>query len=182
MHTVESFLQELASVLQIVKIYMASHPKSREAIERAHQRLDTLFEQYEEVTIGIVGGEFVFGSEIFFDLSNRLRELIVDFSSRGIEKMIFVKPVRKEELERFIAALSLKKTISEKIFRVIWQNSVLRISMWVKSLYRWDSKRMIPCIKKSRLWDTTIRWRLFPVLSPISSTVNMLMPVLPNWR
>ena len=109
MHKVEEFLSELASNLQIMRIYTYSHPKTASALDGLYQKLRDVLCDYNEMIIGIVGEEFVFGSEIFFDLSKRLKDLILDLNNKGIEKITFSRGIEKDELMKFVKALITKK-------------------------------------------------------------------------
>jgi putative nucleotidyltransferase with HDIG domain len=58
------------------------------------------------LTIGIIGGEFAFEKEIFFELSNRVKTVISLLINKGIERIVFKQSLTKEELVKFIECLS----------------------------------------------------------------------------
>ncbi len=113
MSKVEIFLKELSSVSQIMMLYPQEHPKSQSAIKGVYAKLEDCLKEYNELTIGIVKGELIFGKDVFFELSNKLRYLIGRLSDKGIEKIIFRRGVTKEETARFINALIKKKDEAE---------------------------------------------------------------------
>ncbi len=113
MSKVEIFLKELSSALQVLMLYSDSHPKSEEAINNVYKRLTDVLGSFREVTIGFVGGELVFGKEIFFELSKRMGILTKNLESKGIEKMIFRFGVSKDELRKFMSALIKKMDDTE---------------------------------------------------------------------
>ena len=117
MHKIEDFLSELASTLQVTRIYTDSHPKAKASLDILYQKLQDILYAEREIIIGIVGNEFVFGKEIFFDLSNRLKDLISELHNKGIEKIIFVRGVDRKELESFIKALVTRKEDTNEDFR-----------------------------------------------------------------
>ena len=113
MDRIKDFLKKLASSLQIIALYSDMHPKSRLAIEDTYNQLCDVLKEYGDITIGIIGGEFVFGKEIFFELSNRLKYLAKDLSSKDVEKIIFRYGVSKDELAKFMNALIKRKDETE---------------------------------------------------------------------
>jgi len=109
MHRVADFLCELSSSLQVLKIYTQDHPKSKQAIELLYKKLDSILRDEEEIVIGIVGNEFAFKNEIFFDLSQRLKDFMLDLIGKGVEKILFIDGVTEEELALFLKSLFVKK-------------------------------------------------------------------------
>ncbi|MCM8774215.1 MAG: HD domain-containing protein [Candidatus Omnitrophica bacterium] len=105
----EKFLTEFASALQVVKLYTLEHIMSKQAVDKVYERLLEILNRNEEIVIGIVGEEFVSGKEVFFELSKRMRYLISDLISKGIEKIILIRGVSREELYNFIKLLITKK-------------------------------------------------------------------------
>ena len=116
MSSVEDFLKELSSALQIVGIYGDTHPKSKEAVDRVYTNIIALLRNRKEIIIGIVEKEFVFEKEIFFKLSSRLKDIIGYLSEEGVEKMIFSQGVSREELDNFVKVLGHRKDDSERDF------------------------------------------------------------------
>lgn len=103
---VENLLRDLISALQIIRLYAKWHPSFKKSVEKAYLSLQEAFEDKEELVIGIIGEELAFGKEIFFDLSNSLKPMILYLKERGIEKIVFLRGIEKEELERFILFLA----------------------------------------------------------------------------
>ena len=108
MSKVEIFLKELSSALQVLMLYSDNHPKSEEAINSVYKRLTDALGTFREITIGFVGGELVFGKEIFFELSKQTGILTKNLESKGIEKMTFRFGVSKNELKKFMSAVIKK--------------------------------------------------------------------------
>ena len=109
MDKIKDFLKKLASSLQIMALYSDAHPRSKSAIDDTYNELRDVLKEYGDITIGIVGGEFVFEKEIFFELSNRLKYLAKDLSGKGIEKIIFKYGASREELSKFMNALTRRE-------------------------------------------------------------------------
>ena len=105
MSKVEIFLKELSSALQVLMLYSDNHPKSEEAINSVYKRLTDVLGTFREITIGFVGGELVFGKEIFFELSKQAGILTKNLESKGIEKVTFRFGISKDELKKFMSAV-----------------------------------------------------------------------------
>lgn len=98
-------LIHLMSALQTGKFYSADHPKLDEFIEQAHSSLQEILKEKKELVIGIVEDELAWEDEIFFDLSQKLKSLILYLQERGIERIYFNQAMNKEELRKFIVYL-----------------------------------------------------------------------------
>ena len=77
---------DFTSAIQAGKIYSAEHPRFKEFAEKSFQSLQEIFEDREELAVGVVEGEVACGKEIFFDLSQKLKPLLVYLEERGIER------------------------------------------------------------------------------------------------
>lgn len=91
------------SALQAAKIYTVDHPKFMEFIERAYKSLKEILSVKTEIVIGIVDEEIAVEQDIFFDLSDKLRALIIYLKERGIERVAIHRDLNKEELLKFIS-------------------------------------------------------------------------------
>ena len=100
--TFEASLRDLIASLQLAKIYPLDHPSFRDSLDKAWKSLQYLLSRYDELVIGIVGEELAFGKEIFFDLSKMVKPLIQYLKERNIERIVFRRGIRKEELVGFI--------------------------------------------------------------------------------
>jgi HD-GYP domain-containing protein (c-di-GMP phosphodiesterase class II) len=98
------------SAIQTGRIYSADHPKLDEFVEQAHNSLQEVLREKKELVIGIVEDELAWEDEIFFDLSQKLRSLILYLQERGIERIYFNQAMNKEELRKFIIYLITPKT------------------------------------------------------------------------
>jgi putative nucleotidyltransferase with HDIG domain len=106
---IKAFLIDFISTIQAAKIYAADHPQLRELIERAFRNLEAVLKEKPEIVIGIVDNELAWEEEILFDLSRKLHSLFLYLKERGIERMSFEAPLGKDELSRFVAALTNPK-------------------------------------------------------------------------
>jgi HD-GYP domain-containing protein (c-di-GMP phosphodiesterase class II) len=102
-------LIHLLSAIQTGKIYSAEHPKYHEFIEQAYNSLQEVLKEKKELVIGIVEDELAWEDEIFFDLSQKLRSLVLYLQERGIERIYFNQSLNKAELEKFITFLITPK-------------------------------------------------------------------------
>lgn len=128
---VEGFLKNLISLLQLARIYSLAHPKSIDAINRTYEGLFSIFDDREEFTIGLIGEEIVFEKEIFFALSKISQPFIKNLKEKEIEKIIFRKGARKEELVEFIKFLLLPKEDIKKDIQI--QEYLIR--QGIKNIY-----------------------------------------------
>lgn len=102
-------LIHLLSAIQTGKIYSPEHPKYHEFIEQAHNSLQEVLKEKKELVIGIVEDELAWEDEIFFDLSQKLKSLVLYLQERGIERIYFNQSLNKNELEKFITFLITPK-------------------------------------------------------------------------
>jgi putative nucleotidyltransferase with HDIG domain len=102
-------LIHLLSAIQTGKIYSPDHPKYHEFIEQAHNSLQDVLKEKKELVIGIVEDELAWEDEIFFDLSQKLRSLVLYMQERGIERIYFNQALNKDELEKFVTFLITPK-------------------------------------------------------------------------
>ncbi|MFC2164856.1 HD-GYP domain-containing protein [Acidobacteriota bacterium] len=103
-------LIHLLSAIQTGKIYSAAHPKLDEFVLQAHNSLQEVLKEKKELVIGIVEDELAWEDEIFFDLSHKLKTLILYLQERGIERIYFNQAMNKEELRKFIVFLITPKS------------------------------------------------------------------------
>ncbi len=103
---IKNTLTHLISAIQAAKIYTIEHPKFIDFIDRAHQSLQEILRERSELTIGIIDGELAFEHEIFFELSQRLRPLILYLQEKEVERIVFSQGLQKEELAKFITFLT----------------------------------------------------------------------------
>ncbi|MGD9345658.1 MAG: HD domain-containing protein [Candidatus Aminicenantes bacterium] len=102
-------LIHLLSAIQTGKIYSPEHPKYHEFIEQAYNSLQEVLKEKKELVIGIVEDELAWEDEIFFDLSQKLKSLVLYLQERGIERIYFNQSLNKSELEKFITFLITPK-------------------------------------------------------------------------
>jgi len=107
-------LIHLMSAIQTGKIYSAEHPKLDEFVEQAYTSLQEVLKEQKELVIGIVEDELAWEDEIFFDLSQKLKTLILYLQERGIERIYFNQATNKEELRIFIVFLITPKSEIQK--------------------------------------------------------------------
>ena len=104
----KAFIHLLSSI-QTGKLYSTSHPKFNEFLEKTYLILKDILREKGELVIGIIEGELAWGEEIFFNLSQRLRSLILYLMDREIEKISFLSPLTEKELRMFITLLLAPK-------------------------------------------------------------------------
>ncbi|MBU2258694.1 MAG: hypothetical protein KJ926_06195, partial [Candidatus Omnitrophica bacterium] len=105
-NNIENALRDLISLLQVIKLYTAMHPRFNKFLDKAYESLRGVLINRQEVIIGIVGDEFVFEKEIFFEFSKTAKSTISYLKARGVEKIIFSGALQKEELAKFVGFLA----------------------------------------------------------------------------
>ena len=103
---IKKALTDLISALQAAIIYTTKHPKFTDIIDRLYNDLQDIFRERKELIIGIVDGELAFEHFIFFNLSKKLRPLILFLQEREIERIVFYRTLQKEELVKFLTVLT----------------------------------------------------------------------------
>ena len=107
--SIENSLRLLVASFQLAKIYPLEHPAFKNSLDKAYESLQDLIEEKGELVIGIVGEELTSGKEIFFNFSKSVKPLILYLKQRGIEKIVFRRQLKKDELNCFIASIAAPK-------------------------------------------------------------------------
>ncbi len=107
--TLEDYIRDFISSLQLAKIYPLEHPQFNESLHKAYTSLQHLLSKKSELALGIVGEELAVEREILFDLSKTIKPLIHYLKERGVERVIVRRGVTREELAGFIAFLITPK-------------------------------------------------------------------------
>lgn len=103
---IEDTFKELIFTLQMAKLYGNDHVKFDASVDKTYAQLENTLNSRDELIIGIVGEELAFEKEIFFELSNAIKPIIIYLKARGIEKITFFPGLQKEELKKFIVFLA----------------------------------------------------------------------------
>ena len=103
---IEVAFKELLTCLQTAKMYGSVHPMFQKSIDKAYAAFEDIFNDRQEIVIGIVGDELACEKEIFFDLGKLLRPAILYLKERNIERLAFYRPLSKEELSKFVGVIS----------------------------------------------------------------------------
>jgi putative nucleotidyltransferase with HDIG domain len=99
---IEDLIRTLMAARGILSLYTETHSEFLSAMTKAYTLLEEIFEETDELTIGIIGDEFVYQSEIFTKLSTHLHDVIVYLKSIGIEKIVFHHGLEKDEVIHFL--------------------------------------------------------------------------------
>jgi len=103
---IEDTFKELIFSLQMAKLYGSDHVKFDASVDKAYAQLESTFSNRNELIIGIVGEELAFEKEIFFELSNTIKPIIIYLKQRGIEKIAFTCGLQRQDLKKFIVFLA----------------------------------------------------------------------------
>lgn len=105
---VEVFINDLAVASQYAKLYSPAHKKFEQSIDKTYKDAQDILQEIKVLIIGIIGDDFVFENEIFFEFSmtSTAQLLIKLFRDKGIEKIIFKPFLGRSELRTFIILLT----------------------------------------------------------------------------
>ena len=104
---VKEFIKDLLVALQNARLYTTAHKKFGQSVDKAYLDMEGVLGERSEVIIGIIGDDFAFENEIFFEFASMpfAQEVMASFKRNGIEKIIFNPSLRREELGTFISFL-----------------------------------------------------------------------------
>lgn len=105
---VKEFIKDILAVLQSAKLYSTAHKKFAESVDTAYKALQAALAERSELIIGVIGDDFAFESEIFFEfaLLPLAQEIMASLKRNEIEKIIFNTYVHKNEFDAFINYLA----------------------------------------------------------------------------
>lgn len=103
---ISAFLLDLQNALQDRRFYGTGHALTVAATEKARASLREALAGRADITIGVIGGELVFGSEPLYGLTRTAENLISTLVSRKVEKFSFAAGVSCEELGSFVDQLA----------------------------------------------------------------------------
>jgi len=107
-------LRLLFSAWQAGRLYSAEHPQFKALVERAYEQLTTLLSAKSEWTMALIGDDIVGDEETFYDLKEKLHLFSQGLKERSLERISFSAGLKKEELLRFLAFISLPQKRSEQ--------------------------------------------------------------------
>ena len=98
MKNVEDFLRAFGASIAAARMYAVNHPQVKEAVDIAYSTLMDILQDQDELVVGFVEDEIIYGQEVLFDLSTLMRLMIELVKKKEIEKIYLYKTLRKEEL------------------------------------------------------------------------------------
>ena len=105
---IEELVRMFVSCIQSRVLYPAGHAIVKREEDVFYNKLAGLFTKTKEVVIGIIGNEFVFENLPLYKLSQTLGGFIADLKAKGIEKIVFIDGIDREEMTIFINLASQK--------------------------------------------------------------------------
>ena len=106
---IERTFRELISALHVGRLYGSEHSQFKKSVEKAYTALAYVLNERQELVMGIVGEEIAFEKEIFFELSEVAKPIILFLKDRGIEKICFLRGIQAQEIGKFISFLLIPK-------------------------------------------------------------------------
>ncbi|MEW6409651.1 MAG: HD-GYP domain-containing protein [Nitrospirota bacterium] len=106
MMDISDTIYSLARAIKGYALYPRGHPVRTRVLERLYMTINDALKSKQEMIFGVLDGEIVFeGRPFFTELSEYLRSL-------GIEKITFLRDLKKKELNYFIDILSTSEGLS----------------------------------------------------------------------
>jgi putative nucleotidyltransferase with HDIG domain len=99
---IEEFLRTLMSARGLLGLYAESHSEFKATFDKAYMIILDILNELDDLTIGIIGDEFVYKTELFEKLSIHLKETIAFLKGIGIERLSFYPGLEKAELLAFL--------------------------------------------------------------------------------
>jgi putative nucleotidyltransferase with HDIG domain len=109
MRSAADFLTSMAQAISTMTLYKEGHPARERAVDQAYERMLILQQEYPLPDFTFLGSEIIFNRR-------PLRELKawgwgIRFSSAGIQRLEFVGPVSREELDGFLDEVLRRLTL-----------------------------------------------------------------------
>lgn len=105
---ISDIIHSLVRAIKGYTLYPRGHPVRTRVLERLYTTINDAFKSKQEMIFGVLEGEVVFeGRPFFTELSEYLRNL-------GIEKITFLRDLKKKELNYFIDILSTSEGLSDR--------------------------------------------------------------------
>lgn len=114
---VKEFIKDLLVALQSARFYSTAHKKFAESVDKAFKDVQEILLEKNEIIIGIIGEDFAFQREIFFEFATMpfAQEVMDSLKRNGIEKIIFNSYIHRGELDTFINFLVYIQERSVKV-------------------------------------------------------------------
>ena len=99
-------IMEIASAIQARGMYGGAHKLSRDAVTKLSRVLADIFEDRDEITIGIIGDEVIFEKEPLYELARTTGGFTRGMRDAGIDKITFLGSPSSEEIAGFLTVIS----------------------------------------------------------------------------
>jgi len=106
---VEDFITYLCNATRNKVIYPSGHPIITRSLTRTFEILDSILEEKDEVSVGIMGDELIFEGRPLHEISATLYGFTRDLRQREIEKITFLRGLRNEEFSGLVDVLAMSQ-------------------------------------------------------------------------
>lgn len=139
---IENFLRGVSSCLQLARMYGCGHPKFDQKLAALYEELRFILSSRQEFTVAVVDKELTSGDDIFFDLSDKLTDLIEKLSAKGIEKISFKKDIKPEELKSLFLFFLISDEKGVSLEDYLASHSVVNIKTGkIREFYQQNNKK-----------------------------------------
>ena len=102
----DELLRRFASALRGAQLYAASHPLVARNTNAFHETIALVIGQQRNLTLGVVGGEFVVGDVPLPKSSGTMGDLMRKLQRLGVERIVVEREVTAEEIAALVLAFS----------------------------------------------------------------------------
>ncbi|MFW6140576.1 MAG: HD-GYP domain-containing protein [Acidobacteriota bacterium] len=170
---VKQALLDLTSAVQAVKLYSENHPKCTEIIEKTYGEVKQILETKKEFVIGIIDKDLAWENEILFDVSRKIKSLLIYLKHRNIEKIKFLPPLEKWELEQFISYLSTPvRARTEEIQEFLLKNNIKNLEAGKIKAVSDNKKSSTPYSPEKEQFINTYQNSIDTVKESVSQILN----------
>ncbi len=111
---VEKLVRGIAGAAQVRSMYSEDHDLTKKAVNKLYYILEDILFIKNEITVGIIGSEFAFEKEPFYDASRQIQGFIQHLKAIKADKISFLKGVTREELTNFMSILAMNAETLKK--------------------------------------------------------------------
>jgi len=111
---IKNALFDMLMAIRAAKLYTEEHPKFKDFVDKAYHRLTEALQTKSEIIIGLVEEEIAIEDEVLFDLSQKVRALILYLIEKGIHKIVVHRGLERDELIHFISLLIAPRKTQDK--------------------------------------------------------------------
>lgn len=127
---VKEIITLFSNTVSSIKIYDATHSTVKEQIENLWTKLNDYLDKYWKLEIGIQELTFTYKEETIFSDTKTSKSLPFLFYKDGMQKLIFYKGLKREELQEFLEIIKKVYTLPSEesdVVNMLWERDFANI-------------------------------------------------------